>query len=164
MEGHPLRFALPHQQGIVTNVLEECNATFFRVRHCSSTAWPWSWRDYALPKYWQLNSSQHNETSQKTWIFEGCTVCILLLLETQMGVFPFLLVPSAQVFSCPMIFDTPSHHRLLSLTLCMRNSVYIFTSAFSTSFYMRTEYWVCTIGNFPSHSLAYQLVSTQLLH
>ena len=71
---------LPHQQEIVTNVLEECNATFFRVKHCSSTAWPWSCREFALPKCWQLNSSQHNDTSQKTWIFEGCTVCICCCL------------------------------------------------------------------------------------
>jgi hypothetical protein len=37
-------------------------------------------------------------------------------LEARWGFFSFLLVPSAQGFTCPMNFDTPSHHRLLSLT------------------------------------------------
>lgn len=155
---------LPHQQEIVTNVLEECNATFFRVKCCSLTAWPWSWRDSALPKCWQLNSSQHNETSQKTWIFEGCTVCICCCLKPRWEFFlsdwclqhKFL---HAQWFL--ILHHTTDGFLLL---LCMRNSVYFFTSALSTSFYMPIEYWVCTIGNFLPPSLAYQLVSNQLLH
>lgn len=155
---------LPCQHEIVTSVLEECNATLFRVKHCSLIAGPWRWRDCAPPKCWQLNSSKHNETSQKTWTFEGHTVCICCCLKPTWGFFLSYWCTQHK-FLLAQWFLTPHHTTDAFPHSFAWETVFIFYQYTQHTFLY--AFWILSlyhIGTCLPPSLAYQFVSNQVLH
>lgn len=155
---------LPHQQDIVSNVLEECDASLFREKHCSLTAWPWRWKDYAPPKCWQLHSNKYNEKSQKTWIFEVHTVCICCCLKPRWGFFLSYCELGTSFYMRTDFWHRITPQTAFCLLFCMRKCLFFYQCTQHKFLY---AYWLLSlyhIGKFLPPSLAYQLVSIQLLH